>query len=667
MAEFSYQPNETRATYKGDESLLSEIKERFKRAEDHSSHWRKGAREDFDFVAGEQWDDSDKQLLREQLRPIITFNRVGPIIDAVAGSEVNNRQEVRYIPRTLEDTGVNDTSTEAARWVRDQCDAEDEESDAFTDSCICGMGWTETRMDYEDDLDGNIVIDRVDPLEMWWDPAAKKRNLSDARWLMRIKMMSKEDVEAMWPGKDVFGGGPWDRTGEGGVETNANSPDEYADSEPDDWDATPDKKKIRVVEYQWWEREAVYRVASNGQIAEFDKTRFERVKDRFDQAGIRYVKQTKRVYKRAFSAGSVILESGLGPCDGDFTFKCITAKRDRNKNTWYGLVRAMKDPQKWANKFYSQILHVINTNAKGGILAEEGAFENPRDAEKKYARADSVVYTTKGALQRNMIMPKPTAPYPTGLDRLMELAMNAHYSVTGVNLEMLGMAERNQPGVLEYQRRQAGLTILAGLFDSLRRYRKEQGRVLHYFIREYISDGRLVRVVGEAGAKFVPLMKQDDTMKYDIIVDEAATAPNMKEKTFQILSQIFPFLTKAGIPIPKEILDYSPLPTSLVEKWKQEISQGPQVPEEIQKELEKLREENAALKNDMNVKMMELKGKQEIDAKEFEVDTMETERKLSLKEMETVGKLDLAERKVEGELAIKRKAANSAPAGNRQA
>jgi hypothetical protein len=47
----------------------------------------------------------------------------------------------------------------------------------FRDLVVCGTGWTETRLDYEDNPEGDPKVDRVDPLEMVWDGGAKKRNL----------------------------------------------------------------------------------------------------------------------------------------------------------------------------------------------------------------------------------------------------------------------------------------------------------------------------------------------------------------------------------------------------------------------------------------------------------------------------------------------------------
>src|SRR6185437_10982446 len=129
--------------------LLPRIIGWYKIARDHWQEWRQEAAECFDLVAGHQWSEDDLEILRDQMRPAVTFNRIQPFVDVVGGLEVNNRQETQYFPRQLGAAGVNELFTGAAKWSRDECDAEDEESEAFRDACICGMGNTQTLMTYD--------------------------------------------------------------------------------------------------------------------------------------------------------------------------------------------------------------------------------------------------------------------------------------------------------------------------------------------------------------------------------------------------------------------------------------------------------------------------------------------------------------------------------------
>ena len=105
------------------------------------------------------------------------------------------------MPRRQGVVKKNELLTSAAKWFRQQCDAEDEESDAFRDLVVCGMGWTETRLDYEDNPEGDPKVDRVDPLEMVWDSGAKKRNLVDNRRLAHIRRnVPIDEARALCPG-----------------------------------------------------------------------------------------------------------------------------------------------------------------------------------------------------------------------------------------------------------------------------------------------------------------------------------------------------------------------------------------------------------------------------------------------------------------------------------
>jgi hypothetical protein len=161
--------------------------------------------------------------------------------------------------------------------------------------------------------------------------------------------------------------------------------------------------------------------------------------------------------------------------------------------------------------------------------------------------------------------------------------------VTGINLELLGLVQKEQAGVLEAQRKQAGYAILAVFFDSLRRYRKIQGRIMLHFIQEYISDGRLIRIAGaESGAEqYVPLVKQGDTASYDVIVDEAPMSANQKEAVWSMMTQMLPILTKQPVPMQvwQEFLRYSPLPSSVSAKIGKALAEAGQ-PDPAQEQMQ---------------------------------------------------------------------------------
>ena len=607
---------------KHDEDLLKEIRDNFKAAKKHSSNWRIEARESYDFKAGNQWDAKDVAKLEEEGRPIVTFNRMGPYFDAVTGTEINNRQQISYLPRTTGDTKKNEILTQAVRWALDGTDAQFEESDAFEDVLVCGMGWISTRMDYDDNSDGLIAMEQVDPLEMYWPPEAKKRNLKDAKWLIRVKWLSEDEIKERWPNAEVgVSTTPW-----GGDEQpephHANLAFLYRDNNRTGYD---DKTgKYRVVQYLHEDRETIYRVADeqSGKLVTLPEDRFKVIKKTADEANIdlKFAKQHKTLYKFAFVVGDEIVDSGELKCG--FTLKAITGKRDRNSNTFYGLARGMKDPQRWANKFLAQIMHIINSNAKGGLLAEEGAFVDPKKAEETWADPAAVVMLKNGGLGK--VKERDAANYPSGLDKLLQFAIGSIPDVTGVNLEFMGQVDRQQAGILEQERKKSAFIILAGYFDSLRLYRKEQGRLLAHFIKEYMNDGRIIRITTDEGEKGVPLRLDDDMMEYDIIVDEAPNSPNLKEEVWKTLGEFIPQMMKAGIPMPAEVLKFSPLPVDIANAYMKKMNGqlDPKVQEQMQKmqqEMQKMGQENQELKSQAQIKMMQDKTKSELGHEKTQV------------------------------------------------
>lgn len=616
-----------------DEDVRTAVADRRKQADKSQGDWREDATEAYEFVGGKQWSDEDVAYANDPKtkKPLVTFNRVGPIINAVCGQQICNRQETRYLPRGEGGMRKAEVWGKVVAWAREECDAEDEESDSFRDLAITGMGWTCTNVVYDEDPAGMIVENRTDPRRMRWDPASRKKNLADARWLQCDYWWDEDEIKEKWPDADVTAIDPSAKYDE----NNASQPHDATNA----WRYSKDNSvydeidgKMRVIHEIHWRLEDVYQIADGDKITMLTLDEWNQLKKRLKELQVEIPKPatTKgRKYYEAWIVGSTVLEKGAYPIKSGFEYQAMTGLRDEN-GAWYGLVKALMDPQRFANKTFSQIVAILNSNAKGGIVVETGAVDNQRKFEQEWSKSDGVSWVADGAVSQGRIQPKPPPQIPAELTKLLEYSVGGMREVTGVNVEFLGQTDKVQPGIVEAMRTKAGLVILAPWFDAMRLYMKRQGRILGEFINTYIADGRWVRISGldapvpapnhipgpamgqgmgapmpspqgypgappgppdpagaaPLGMQYVQLIKDPDVLKYDIVVDESTQSRDSRERYFQALMTVVPMAMQAGVPVPPEVIDYAPLPEMLRAKWKEliqkKMSEPPQPPMQLQ-------------------------------------------------------------------------------------
>src|SRR3990167_2589486 len=381
------------------EALFRRLSKQFKLDREFSAKWRKDAKEDFDFVAGEQWSEEDKSHLKSLMRPAITMNRTHTIINAVSGQEMANRQEVRYLPREEGDAKPNELLTEAARWFRDSANGDDEDSEAFLQATICGMGWTDSTLIYDTDEAVEPDMNACNPLEMFWDRNARKSDLTDAERVWRARKSSLAKAKEMFPDADPTElDAKWARLESDEGETKDQDrerlyQDDGSGDEPDD------EGLVTIVHCQYVAKEPAWDVLSplTGEKSELSGKDYKTYSRRMGEAGlpVKGSRKQKRVIKDCW-LGAVVLQTNDAICQDKFRYQCVTGYRDENKGTFYGLVRGMKDPQRWANKWLSQTLAIMNSQAKGGFMAEKGVTDNPRQFEADWAREDRGTWLPDG-------------------------------------------------------------------------------------------------------------------------------------------------------------------------------------------------------------------------------------------------------------------------------
>ncbi len=548
------------------------------------AEWREEAEDDYAFLAGHQWTESEAAAMKENSRIPIVFNRVATILASVAGSEINNRTEVRFIPREIGDAKPNEILTAGAEWFRDQADAEDADSEAFLDVLVSGIGATDTSLDFDEDPMGRPSVEKLDPLELGWDHHSRQKGLIDARYLFTVQSIPTSEAESRFEGKDASEiSASWVKA--------SGSEGEHTNVAGDQWQAengeTEDRTDtVTVVRIQYREREKLvdYIDPQTGQKDTMPHGQWDAITKRIPLA-LPHRTFSKWVWKQAFLGRDSIIDENQPDKNGP-TINVITGHWDRKDRLFYGLLRSMKDPQKYANKWLSQTLHIINSNTKGGVMAEAGAVDDAQSFEESWAAADAVTWVNDGSIAAGRIQPKQGVQMPSALMSLTEFAISSIRDVSGVNMELLGLRDANQPGVLEYQRRQSAMTTLARFFDSLRHYRKKQGATILHFLRDHIAPtGRLVRVVKDDQAQYVPLAVADETEDYDVIVDDAPQAPNEKEKSWSVIQAMLPMLQNANLSLEDwaDIMEYSPLPSSVSDKIRQKaVEQKQQGPDPMQ-------------------------------------------------------------------------------------
>lgn len=583
----------------------SDVLKRFKVAykegtNDHSDFYTE-ARRAFDFDGGEQWDDTDLENLKSQLRPGLTFNQVTPIINVVSGSEITNRYETKYLPRTVDDADLNDRLTELSRYIRQGCDAESEESSAFRDCVTAGLGAVEVYFDPLYGADGRIVIERVPIFQLRWDSSARKVNLEDRENQLRGKLVSGYYFKQAY-GQDAYeevkatGKERWLELGRSQPHDQTLA-DLYANGQ-----AHYDGKKDEVLLFDFQERRVEPRFFGvtidprTGQplqqYKDLSRAQFDELRQELDDGEYSFIKHDNYVYYRSLIGGEVVLEEGRSEIQ-DYTIKFMTGflhqKDGGNKIQHFGLMRGLFDPQSWVNKMLSNIVYITSTNPKGAILGEKGAFEDAQKARKDWPKPNAFIELTPRALEKGKIK-IVEGKYPASMERILNICLEMMPRVSGVNPFMSGQVDdlrRTAFSAVSSIQRQ-GMVSLSPLFDALRRYRKAQGigGLLPKFIDKYMEEGTKVRITEGPEDTRGQVLEYDRSwlydMEFDVVVDEAPSSTDSNTEFWSALQSqpdLVTYLVETGLMDPSIVADTLPgVSTTIRSRMKQNYERAQRQP-----------------------------------------------------------------------------------------
>lgn len=112
---------------------------------------------------GSQWNRNDREQCEEvQGRKCVEVNEIFTTINTVMGEQIQTRAAISFKPRTGESSQeVADTLTKLAMQIADDNKYQWLESEVWSDGIIQQRGYLDIRMDFSDNLTGDIRISEI--------------------------------------------------------------------------------------------------------------------------------------------------------------------------------------------------------------------------------------------------------------------------------------------------------------------------------------------------------------------------------------------------------------------------------------------------------------------------------------------------------------------------
>lgn len=542
--------------------LLAKLKSWFESAVASSAYqtWRSEAKTAWDFYDGAQWTQEEVDKLAENGQAAIVINKIAAKVDNIAGTEVAGRTRIIYRSRS----GVDNEEaaarilTDLALYVAERADQAIEISSVFRAGLICGIGWLDVGV--QETADGVQIFSRCeDEFCVVWDPAARRSDLGDARFVARERWLDKGELEELFPDQASRIMGSLESQN-----TAVNAPYGLAragrGSEVGYYD--PQRELYRIVEIQYRENAKQWRARLPDGTP---LVTFERKELTVPGCVIDEVVMVPRVHV-AYFAGDVLLDARpLGYGHNSFTLIPYVYKRHRADGRPYGLVRATLDPQRELNKRRSKAMHLLST---AQVIADIDAVEDPNTLAREAARPDGVILKRSGKDLRIL----RNTDLAVSQVSVMEQAGRDIQEVSGVFDENLGKQTNATSGIAIQQRQQAGNLNQMFAFDALRLVKKELGGQIMELIRQFFTSEMVIQITDDFGAPRTihlnqpirdpqgRIVKGDDglplrtpdlqTGSFDVVVEEVKDVTSARELEAQQLQM----LIAAGVPIPPDVL-----------------------------------------------------------------------------------------------------------------
>lgn len=524
-----------------------ELMSLFVTEQDRQSENRREMAIEEDFYDNIQWSAEDAQTLEDRGQVPLVYNVISASVDWITGSEKRTRTDAKVLPRRKEDAKPAQRKTELMKYLADVNRSPFARSRAFEDAVRVGIGWMEDGFDA--DSDGEPLYTRY---ENWrnilHDSAAIDPDLSDARYIFRMKWFDLDIISAIFPERiGVLRNAAQLSPGVNGLDELS---DEITDQHEIELDhaktasvassniGTYERQRVRVIEA--WVRvptttEKLRGGVFSGEIYDpFSSAHKEAVASGDSEIVKR---PTMRMHVAIFTTAGMLYFGPSPYRHNQFPLTPIWGYRRGRNNLPYGIIRRLKDIQVDVNKRASKALHILSTNK---VVIDEGAVKDIDAFAEEVSRPDSILVVKAGS----RVDLNAERELAQGHLELMSRSIGMIQQASGVTDEVLGRTTNAVSGIAIQRRQEQGSLATAKFFDNLMFAEQVRGEKVLANIEQFMSEKKSFRITNTRGTpQYVDIndgLPENDIIrtKADYVISDQTWNATLRQANFQSLMEL---------------------------------------------------------------------------------------------------------------------------------
>jgi hypothetical protein len=465
------------------------------------------------------------------------FNLIRRHGNMISGFQRKNRKSTITIPNQVDTDNLCDDYNKCIRWCEDRDNFQEYFSESFENGADVGINWLWMYMDYTNDaVSGDIFTDSVAFTNVLWDQNFRKQDLTDCNGVWRRRWVSKnaamvlvpgyaDEIKKMRPAGAKDGRFPLQAELQNVHLNNLFTYDEF-------YYRSTRTAKVIIDPY-------------TGESAEWEEDE-ENADDMLrmimqQQPWLKVVKKEIPTVKLCLSIGDREIYHGQNLLSTEKKFvdeyPCVPHLCYHEPDILsysgriMGYIRNTRDCQFLYNMRKVIELQIMQSQINAGWIYPIDAVVDPK-AFRQASGGDAFLIPLKAGHLANEIQRIEPSAIPQSLIELSRGLAEDITKITGVNEELLGMAEDDKSGILSMLRQSAGLVTLQNIFDRSDLTQRLYGSLRMKAIRANFSKGKIRNILGhDADPRFFLNFSQ----KYGISVEEGNYSTTQRQTELQQL------------------------------------------------------------------------------------------------------------------------------------